>query len=194
MLFHNHINDDGLDTLNYKYPLIQYKRIGGQAAIVCIGEGAEAIGEFFAGNNAHINIGSRDVVLNVSKVKAEKTLLQLWNSQFTYNIRKYLPLNQANYNQFCKTDSLVEKYTIIEKCLVGNILSFAKNMDVFFEEQIYAKITSLDNARLYVHKGVKMMGFDLMFTSNVSLPDFIGLGRGVSVGFGMITRNKTKEE
>lgn len=33
-----------------------------------------------------------------------------------------------------------------------------------------------------------MMGFDIRFKSNVSLPDYIGLGKGVSIGFGMIKR------
>ena len=35
ILFHNH---DGT-SLRYSYPLIQYKRIGGRAAITCIGKG-----------------------------------------------------------------------------------------------------------------------------------------------------------
>ena len=43
VLFHNH-TDDGF---RYHYPLIQYKRIKGRAAIVCVGEGTNEIEHFF---------------------------------------------------------------------------------------------------------------------------------------------------
>lgn len=192
VLFHNHL-DDG--SFLYRYPLIQYKRIKGKAAIVCVGDGADAIGEFFSSCNYEINIGDKIISLKVESVRPETMLIQRWNDTFTYSIRKYLPLNQTNYEKYVGTDSLVEQYSIIERCLLGNILSFAKNMEIRFEDVITAKIVELtEEPRLYKYKGVDMMGFDLKFTSNVSLPDFIGLGRGVSAGFGMITRIKTKAE
>lgn len=37
------------------------------------------------------------------------------------------------------------------------------------------------------------MGFDIRFKSNVSLPDYIGLGKGVSIGFGMIKDYKNNK-
>ena len=39
VLFHNHEGDN----YRYSYPLIQYKRIHGCAAIVCVNEGTETI-------------------------------------------------------------------------------------------------------------------------------------------------------
>ena len=39
-LFHNHL-DDGY---RFSYPLIQYKNVGGKAAIFCVGEGTKEIG------------------------------------------------------------------------------------------------------------------------------------------------------
>ncbi|MBQ1723026.1 MAG: hypothetical protein II034_04455, partial [Muribaculaceae bacterium] len=38
MLFHNHIGDD---EFRYRYPLVQYKRLGGKAAIVAVAQGAD---------------------------------------------------------------------------------------------------------------------------------------------------------
>ena len=37
-------------------------------------------------------------------------------------------------------------------------------------------------------KDVKMTAYDLRFTCNVSLPNYIGLGKGVSHGFGTIRK------
>ncbi len=40
LLFHNHEGD----SFDISYPLIQYKRINKNAALVCINEGTEAVG------------------------------------------------------------------------------------------------------------------------------------------------------
>lgn len=44
VLYHNHT---GEKTFRYAYPLIQYKRLKGNAAIVCVEEGADMIQLFF---------------------------------------------------------------------------------------------------------------------------------------------------
>lgn len=183
-LFHNH-TDEGLI---YRYPLIQYKRIHQKAAIVCIGEGTEAIGEFFSSSNFKVDIGNRPVELEVESIKANKTLVQVWDSPFCYTIRKWLPFNKENYEQYLQLESLADKYALLERLLIGNILSFAKGVGIHFEKQVECKITESSEPLSIVHKGVKLMGFDVAFKTNVSLPDFIGLGKGVSVGKGMVKR------
>ena len=187
VLFHNHIND----KYRYSYPLIQYKRIGGKAAIVCIGDGTEAISDFFNRTDFHINLGNRDLILKVESIKAENTLIQIWNdNEFSYVVRKYLPLNQQNYKTYSQTPGLIDKYAIIERCLTGNILSFAKGIGVFFDKKIKTDITKIANQHFYQYKNIHIMGFDIWFKSNVSLPNYIGLGKNVSLGFGMLNRNK----
>ena len=190
VLFHNHADGDGF---RYAYPLIQYKRIGGKAAITCIGEGTEAIGKFFSSCNFDVVLGNRNMTLEVESVRAYKTLVQVWDSVFTYHLRKWLPLNQENYRKYEALDSIVERYTFLERLLTGNILSFAKSMGVYFDKQVECKITSADEPRIVNYKGVKMMSFDVEFKSNVSLPDYIGLGKGVSLGFGTVVRKYEKQ-
>ena len=193
ILFHNHL---GENKYNYNYPCIQYKRIGGKAAIVCIEEGTEAIGQFFAAGSFNVRIGEREVTLEVERIQAHQTLVQVWENMFTYRIRKWLPLNQENYAKYLALDSLAEKYAMLEKLLTGNILSFAKGVGIHFEKQVECKITEIDEQRLITYKGVKMMAFDAEFKCNVSLPDYIGLGKGVSLGMGMVVRkyDNKKEE
>lgn len=190
LLFHNHVGE----KVRYAYPLIQYKRIGGKAAIVCIGEGTEAVGKFFSACNLDVQIGKRPVKLEVESVKADKTLLQVWEDMFAYRIHKWLPLNQEHYEVFQKKESLADKFSFLESILTGNILSFGKGVGVTFEKQIVCKITDVLNQRLLTYKGVKMMAFDAEFKSNVSLPDFVGLGKGVSLGMGTVKRMKSKEK
>ena len=183
LLFHNH-EEDG--RLRYAYPLIQYKRINQKAAIVCLGEGTEAIGQFFSSCNFDLKLGERLVKLEVETVNAHQHLVQIWDSEFTYHIRRWLPLNQDNYAAYCKEESLAAKYALLERLLTANILSFAKGIGVHFEGQVVARIIQMDEPQTQNYKGVKLMSFDAEFKSNVSLPDYVGLGKGVSLGMGTV--------
>lgn len=185
LLFHNH-EEDGL---RYAYPLIQYKRIRKKAAIVCVEEGADAIGQFFANCHFVIQVGEREMALEIENIKAEQIRVQLWEDEFAYHLRKWLPLNQENYQQYKQLESLAEKYAFLEQLLTGNILSFLKGVNIFLDKPLVCKITEVDAPRLTTYKNTRMMSFDVEFKSNITLPDFIGLGKGVSLGFGVVTRN-----
>lgn len=189
-LFHNHQGEG----FRYSYPLIQYKSIGGKAALFCLGEGTEAIGHFFLNKDLEITIRDRHETLSVKNVYASRCLLQTWQSSFTYSTRFWLPLNSKNYHTYNKCESLVEKLGMLESILKGNILSMGKGLDCFFQEEIKCSIISLDNPGCYVFKGVKLRGFDIIWKSNVYIPDYIGIGKGASFGFGITKEiNKTNE-
>ena len=181
-LFHNHI-DDGL---RYRYPLIQYQRINGKAAIICIGDGTEAIGNFFAGADFNLNIGTRQENFTIEQVKAEQWIVQVWDNTFNYTIRKWLPFNSENYKEFSALEGIVEKTAKLEKLLIGNILSMCTGLNVHLEKEISCKITDILDSKIYTFKGVKMQSFDVSFKSNVYLHDYIGIGKGVSHGFGVV--------
>jgi hypothetical protein len=40
------------------------------------------------------------------------------------------------------------------------------------------------------YKGIKVMGFSIDFEANLTLPSGIGLGKGVSMGYGRLQRRK----
>jgi len=189
LLFHNH--EEG-GQLRYSYPLIQYKRINQKAAIVCLGEGTDAIGQFFSSCNFDVALGERQVKLEVESVNAYQHLIQIWDSEFTYHIRRWLPLNKENYAAYCMEESLAGRYAMLERLLAANILSFAKGIGIHFEGQVVARITQMDEPRLQYYKGAKLMSFDAEFKTNVSLPDYIGLGKGVSLGMGTVVRKYGK--
>jgi len=189
ILFHNH---DG-DSLRYSYPLIQYKRINQRASIVCINEGTDVIGLLLSIGDFECVLGNNATQLEIDNVKANQFVIQTWDSLFYYNIRKWLALNQLNYTEYCKLDSLSDKCLFLEKILIGNILSMGKGIDIQFEKEIICKITNIIDTKTISYKNVKMMSFDVEFKSNVSLPDYIGIGKGSSLGFGMITQKREQK-
>lgn len=183
-LFHNH---DG-NKLLYKYPIVQYKRINQKAAIVCIEEGTDAIGYFFNNKSMICNIGNREVCLELDTIKADQVTIQIWETLFTYRIRKWIPFNKDNYNDFLKLEGITEKSNFLEKILIGNILTFAKGINYTVEKEIIVKIIQIDEPKSIIYKDVKLMCFDLIFKTNLSLPNYIGLGKGVSLNNGVITK------
>lgn len=192
ILFHNHnLQDKGF---RYSYPLIQYKRINKKAAIFCLEDGTESIGKFFLDSDMILNLNGEVYKFEVESVKAYNHLIQVWNSNFRYTIRKWLALNQENYELYNKLESVAEKSAFLENILKANILSLAKGLDIFFEKQVECKITRLSEPRITRYKNVKMTMFDAEFLTNVSIPDYAGLGKGVSVGYGMAVRKKDKKE
>ena len=191
ILFHNHLpNNKGY---RYSYPLIQYKRINRKAALLCIGEGTENIGKFFLDSDMDLIINGRKETFVIDNIKAYRHLIRLWDSNFQYRIRKWLPLNQENYDKYNQLEGIAEKTTFLENILIGNILSFAKSLGIYFEKQVKCKIVWLSEPTITLYKGVKLTMFDAEFITNVSIPDYVGLGKGVSIGYGITVSNKSKQ-
>lgn len=191
VLFHNHKSDT---EFRYSYPLIQYKRINRKAAIVCFGEGALTVGELFVKQNLNVRIREQIVELAIESLKPLNYIVQPWEATFTYNIRNWLPLNSENYAKYMALEGVVEKTAFLEKILIGNILSMAKGLGIDVDKEIQCKILSVESPRLMLAKGVKLMSFDAVFKSNMSIPDFAGLGKHCSLGFGVVTKKKHRNE
>lgn len=140
LLFHNHVNDD---KFRYSYPLIQYKRLGGKAAIVCIEEGADMIGQFLTEAASTLRIGDREIEWSTRRMQPARLLIQTWEDLFKYHITRWLPLNSKNYQIYQNTEGLVEKIAILENILKGNLLSMLKGLDIRLEKELVVKITQL---------------------------------------------------
>ena len=84
LLFHNHLDND---KFRYSYPLIQYKRLGGKAAIVCVEEGADLIGQFLTETSDTLKIGDREIEWSTKHIQPARLLIQTWEDTFKYHIR-----------------------------------------------------------------------------------------------------------
>lgn len=185
LLYHNHSSDH---TFRYSYPLVQYKCLHGKAAIVCVEEGVDLIGQILSELYGAINIGKRKTEYKVDTVHSSEAPVQIENELSVFQLRNWLPLNSQNYQQYQNTEELVEKIKILERVLVGNILSFLKGIDIHLEEQLIVHITDMISQRVIIYKNIKLMAFDIKFKSNINLPSYIGIGKNASVGCGLLSK------
>lgn len=181
--FHNHLDDD---RFRYAYPLIQYKRLEGKAAIVCVEDGADIIGQFLTEADGRLTIGERQIICNTGKIQPARILVQTWQEMFNYHVSRWLPLNSQNYQHYKDIEGVVEKVSFLENILKANLLSMLKGLDIHLEKELILKITEISDSYLIYNKGVKMMAFNADFKCNLSIPNNIGIGKNASIGCGIV--------
>lgn len=191
ILYHNHI-DTG--SFRYSYPLIQYKRLGGKAAIVCIEEGADVIGQFLTEVIGTISIGERKVKLQTCKIVPARILVQTWGKTFKYHISRWLPLNAKNYHNYQMADNQDDKTKLLERILKGNLLSMLKGLGIYLESELSLHISDIGEPRIIYNKGIGLMAFDADFQCNLSIPNNVGVGKNASIGCGVLFQIKEKQE
>lgn len=187
IMFHNHIDDE---KFVYKYPLIQYKAIRKQPTIFCLDAGVDEIHHIFNKKSWQINLAGRQVDLKVDRLDLKTITLNVWDRPFDYTIFNWQALNEKNYRQYLQLKTPGEKKELLQKILTGNILSFAKGIDWHIEQQIKIDIKEVTNENIRKMKQVHVGALDVAFSCNVFLPNFIGLGKGVSTGFGIVKQVK----
>lgn len=184
-LFHNHQGEG----FYYTYPLVQYKRINGCAALVGINQGAEALMRLLGKEGDYLfQLGKRTANLGKVILRSESFSLACDGGEpsYMYFLKRWLPLNEKNYRIFQRTENLSERITMLERILVGNILSFAKGVGSFFESPVVCRLSQMNSSKWTMYKDVDLMTFTVEFRCNVRLPDYVGLGKSVSMGHGVV--------
>lgn len=182
-LFHNHQNE----KLRHSYPLVQYKRVNGYAAIMGIDEGADIVEQLSACNSFNCQLGYRKMNMKISAIHSEKTVISPCDTIQRYKIHRWLPLNSGNYQEYQTMRGLGDRINILEKVLIGNILSFTKGINQYIKSPLTCELVQLEDVGTITYKGVGLMCFNAHFETNMLLPEFIGLGKSASINHGMIT-------
>lgn len=182
VLFHNHLPGGFL----YRYPLIQYKTIGGKPAIICIEEGVDHIHKYFEKKDWSIRIGDRILDMKIASLSLNSYSVNIQEVTLRYSLTNWLALNQENSKKYKQIESLTQRVAFLENLLKANILSFAKGIEWHVENTIEVTINTINAPKVITFKSQKLLSFNAKFSSNVHLPNYIGLGKGSSVGFGIL--------
>ena len=183
-LLHHHIEKD---KFLYQYPRIQYKVINGTPMIIGIEEGIDVLKKIY------FDIGELKLNCSYKTNLHSEIEMTVSEKKFGYSddfieykfVTPWMALNQRNHNRFINNTE-ENNNKLLESILVGNILSLTKSLGYRIEARIYArqKLTK----RNVKFKNKTMTSFYGNFAVNFNIPDYWGIGKSVSRGFGTIIK------
>ena len=192
--YHNHNNEPGATSkFHYRYPLVQYKLRRQRPSLLFLDQGVEEAQHFFTRSYWNLTYAGKDYRASIADLRARTYEVGVIDEERHYRLRRWLPLNQDNYRRFQQLDGLVEQVAFLERILAGHLLGFAEGIGHRFERRFDLKIVELLGHRLVHLKGVQVASFDLHFKANVLLPPMVGIGKGVSQGYGVLGWWKNSE-
>lgn len=181
-LLHNHM---GNGEFRYDYPQVQYKVIEQTPMLVAVKDGAKLLPELFL-KIKELKIGQEVIPVHQKNIEAKQIEIGAVEEFQEYQFQTlWMCLNQKNHQRYENSTPDKQKQ-LLERILIGNILSFFKGMDYFVEEQIQVQIKCREKQTKF--KNNTMVAFEGGFKTNVALPELIGLGKSVARGFGTMKR------
>jgi Cas6b C-terminal domain/Cas6b N-terminal domain len=185
-LLHNHLEGG---ELRYAYPLVQYKVINDTPMLVGMGEGATLLTELFL-EIKELNIDGKIYPVYSKDIAADNAQIGISDKLHTYRFENlWMALNQENYAKFKRYND-AEKQDQLNSIATRNILSFFKGFGLHLSQEnrilMDAQVSEYDTQ----FKNTMMSAFKGKLVTNAILPNFIGLGKSVSRGFGVLRKIK----
>ena len=182
LLFHQHTPDGA--TI-YRYPLIQYKIIGGKASILGIEKGAQALAETRL-LDCSLALGKQSHTVARQEFSYSKAEAGCCSNPVLYEFSSpWLALNNRNFEKYQKLGDKLSRKQLLERILTGNLLSLSKGIGYTADSEIKTQIIVFSEAFVKL-KGNLMLGFKGQFAANFVVPNFWGIGKSVSQGFGTV--------
>lgn len=180
-LLHNHYGKNYIFT----YPKVQYKIVDNKILIFGLNEGGEVLKKI----SSDLNFLDLDKRYNINEkiIHEQKFDIKPTIDEKHYKfVTPWIGLNTKNYQKFKKMNNWKDKKILLNNIIVGNILSLSKGLGIIVNKRLYTK--SFLNEENIIYKSVSMNAFTGEFKIHYDLPDYIGIGKGVSHGFGCVKK------
>ena len=166
---------DGTPT--YHYPRVQFKVLDREAVLLGINEGSELLQKLWLDIDQERRGDEQlEVLERIFEIRKEPINVTAEPIDYRF-ATPWLALNQKNFREY--VGSRNQRFRI----LVGNCLGMANSLGIHFADRISADCRGLTSIKTTL-KGNGMIGFIGKFSINLELPEYIGLGKSVSRGFG----------
>ena len=175
---------DGTYRKKFSYPRVQVKILDEQIYIIGIKEGVEPVLSI-PDKIKELDFGNITFEINDFEEETLKQQFFLSGTVVKYSfLTSWAALNHVTGNQYRSTP-FKKKKSYLNKLLGINLIFLAKEMGVPVERGIYTKVEipnlhpkSIDDNKWKTFKGD--------FKTNIILPNYIGLGNGITRGYGTI--------
>lgn len=186
-VIHNHDVRTGKPI--YRYPLIQFKMLDKTPAIIAVGDDAvQGFSKIFMSLN-RIMIDKTEIPVYEKNLRCEESEFGYSQEQIVYEfVSPWIGLNQKNYRRYAESSDKAEKNLMLRKALVGNLLSMSKSFGYWLGKDQEIRSDVALKEKPVILKGKTLIGFTGAFKCNFIIPDFLGIGKSVSRGFGTVER------
>ena len=182
--FHNHKPGD--EGVIYRYPQVQYRTHQGKAALLAIGDATADVQQALSVGPWEIVWNYKPKPISLDDLQLEVHDIQLTDHFFEYRLCAYLPFNDRNFNRWKAAKGLLSRIKILQGLLAGHLLNFATGIGWKIPRRFEVEITNVEKEYSMPLHGVQRPAFDLTFRTDLQLPPDIGLGKGVSHGYGIL--------
>ncbi|MFW9996923.1 MAG: CRISPR-associated endonuclease Cas6 [Candidatus Odinarchaeota archaeon] len=169
------------------YPLIQYKFIGGRPCI----------------------LGLNEAVLPLKSACEQQETLELGDTRYPVLGRKFVQdavnfgtdgsfhryrfgspwfaLNSQNHGKYKSCSTIAQKRELLTGILAGNLKAMSKAFSYWIIDDLKPDLTDLDVEPVTIYmKSLELLGFTGIFRVNFLIPDYFGVGKSTSKGYGWV--------
>ena len=165
----------------YLYPRVQVKVINEQIFIIGIGHGADSVLQL-SERIKLLNFGNITFEILEKNIEENKNIFEHKDDMSTYQfLTSWAALNKNSWKTY-KNMQPKEKVSFLNKLLGKNLAFISNEFKLDLPEKLSSriKVNSIDPTSI----DGKWGGFNGKFITNFNLPSFIGLGNGITRGYG----------
>ncbi len=189
-LIHGHNPFEQMDNV-HGYPKVQFRSHNGYAAIFAMNEGITAVNQRVLPKLQHLKIFKiqhKEVFLmHVHEV--QNCLLQLQHQMLNYQLNQAFLLNHKNHKKWLSLRGGSLQKRELERIIVAHLFSIGKRLGwtITQNRNLHLEVEQFRVKQYHEKiKEVQPFIFDVRLRCNVSLPNFMGIGKMVSHGFGSL--------
>jgi len=181
---HNH--REGNNNFYYRYPSVQFKKIDNHMEVHGYGDSGVAVLKELFLDSEQISIDGSLHTLHNRELDVNSVEYGESTESFVYSFTTpWLALNQENHAKYLKYDDM-ERKEMLASILINNIIAFCKFTGYTVKNRLSVKA---DFKEVKVNlKGESMTAFMGDFMVGFLLPDYLGLGKSSSRGYGNVKR------
>ena len=168
----------------YLYPRVQVKVVNEKILIIGVGEGVDPVLQLTE-NIKLLDFGNITFSVLEKNIEENKNVFEYNDELFTYQfLTSWAALNNNSWKIF-KCLEKREKANFLNKLLSKNLAFIYNELNLNPPEKFISmiKVNSIEPSSIDDNK---WGAFDGKFTTNLNLPNFIGLGNGISRGYGTL--------
>jgi hypothetical protein len=179
-ILHHHMDGGNL----YTYPKVQYKVVKGTPFIVGIEEGTQVLKDI-SGHIKKLELGKNIYAVVGRQINEQDMEIIATRKEYKYQfLTPWLALNQKNHIRYRDIGDWRERKLFLNNILVGNILSMCKGLGIIVNRYLHVRSHLTEERSKF--KSINSMSFTGEFIINFKIPDFFGIGKSSSHGYGTV--------